>query len=422
MKRVDFLENDLSKKNKRRKSIKKIIILIILIITSSYSVYMLGRLLKNPSNTYIVVNGELSKTETVQGYIAREEIVVEGNNSGKEMTKVINEGERVAKGNTIFRYESGEEENIKQKIIKVDEEIQKIINDDNSIFSSDKKMIESQISDEIDKLYKINNTERMHVYIGNINTYASKKARMLGELSPSNSYLKQLINERNSYEEQLNSSSEDVKASVAGMVSYMVDDVESIININDFNALNKELLEGLNLNTFKTIKSRDDKAKIINNYYSYLIFNSNSEEIKNVKVDSSLKIKISNEEDIIYGKIVNIIEENDESRTIAIKINKNIDKLVQYRKISFEIIWLSTEGFRIPNSAIIEENNIKYVYRNRSSYIDKMPVKIIEQGEEYSVVSAYTKAELRELGLTDEEISKLKTITLYDTIQLKPTK
>ena len=51
-----------------------------------------------------------------------------------------------------------------------------------------------------------------------------------------------------------------------------------------------------------------------------------------------------------------------------------------------------------------------------------MPVKIIEQGEEYSVVSAYTKAELRELGLTDEEISKLKTITLYDTIQLKPTK
>ena len=51
-----------------------------------------------------------------------------------------------------------------------------------------------------------------------------------------------------------------------------------------------------------------------------------------------------------------------------------------------------------------------------------MPIKVLEKGSEYSVVSAYSKKELKELGLSDEEISSFKTITLYDTIQLKPAK
>ena len=422
MKRKDFLENDLSSKKKKKNILKKIIIIVVLIIITLYSMYKLGNLIKNPSNTYIVVNGELSKTEYVTGIIAREETMVEENDSGEEMIKVIEEGERVAKGDTIFRYESGEEETIKKQITKVDEEIQKIINEDENLFSSDKKMIESQITDEIDKLYKLNNIEKMQMYKKNINEYTSKQARMLGELSPSNSYLKQLINERNSYEEELSSSSEDIKAPAAGMVSYMVDEYEEIINTEDLDNLNNEFLNSLNIKEQEGIKTSNYKAKIVNNYHCYLVFNSKSEDIYNIKLKDNLKIKLSNEEDTINSVVENIIEEEDGSRTIAIKINKHVDDLLKYRKISFDIIWLSIEGFRIPNTAILEENGYEFVYRNRNGYLDKMPVKILEKGEEYAIVSPYSKKELKDIGLSDEEISGLKTITLYDTIQLKPAK
>ena len=50
-----------------------------------------------------------------------------------------------------------------------------------------------------------------------------------------------------------------------------------------------------------------------------------------------------------------------------------------------------------------------------------MAVKVLKQGEDYSIVEPYTRAELLELGLSATEISDLKTLTLYDEILLNPT-
>ena len=421
MKEQNFLENDISKKRKKNKNIKTIIILIVLIIGIPISFYQFMKLFKNPSNTYVVMNGELLQSETLEGYIVREEIIVEGNNSGKEMNKVKQEGERVAKGDTIFRYASPQENDLKQQIIKIDGEIQKLIEEsENSVFSSDKKMLESQISDEIDKIYQLNEMRKVQEYKNNINTYLSKKARILGEYAPSNSYLKQLINERASYEEQLDTVSEDVKAPDAGMTSYRVDGLENVLLTDDFNKLTKDFLENLNLVSGQNIASSNEKGKIVNNYYSYIVFNSSNEEAKNIKLNDKIKIKIQNDEEI-NTVVVNIIEEDDGSRTIAIKLKNKTADLIEYRKISFEIIWWKIEGFRVPNSSIIEENEIQYVIRNRNGYLNKMAVKILKQGNEYSIVSGYTRKELEELGLSENQISDLRTITLYDRIQLNST-
>lgn len=420
MKEENFLENDISKKQRKNKTIKKIIVFIIMITVIPFCLYSLVKLFKNPSNTYVVTNGELTSEENLYGYIIREEVIVEGNNSGKEMNKVKQEGERVAKGDTIFRYASSQEEDLKQKITKTDEEIQKIIEDsENSILSSDKKMLESQILDEMNKIYQTNELKTIQECKNNINTYLSKKAKILGEGAPANSYLKQLINQRASYEEQLSTVCEDVKALDAGMASYKVDGLENILQVNDLDKINKEFLESLNINPGQTIASSNEKGKIVNNYYCYIAFNTNKEEAKNVKINDNIKIKIQNNEET-NAEITNIIEENDNTRTIIIKLKDNVEELIEYRKISFDIIWWTIEGCRVPNSSIIEENEIKYVVRNRNGYLNRMPIKILKQDEEYSIVSGYTSKELSDLNLTKEQISELRTITLYDRIQLNP--
>lgn len=421
MKKNVFLENDISKKTKKVKNIKKLIFFLIAILVIPFFCLNFMQLLKNPSNTYLVVNGNLSQEETHEGYIVREEIIVEGNNSGKNMNKIKQEGERVAKGDTVFRYSSEQEGELKKKISEIDEEIQKILEvDSGNVFSSDKKMIESQIIKEIDKIYKSNEITKISECKNNINTYLSKKARIIGEQNSSNSYLKKLVSDRTSYEEQLNNISEDVKAPNAGVVSYRVDELENVLTTEDMNKLNKDFLEGLNIATRKNVTSSNEKGKIVNNYFCYMLFNSNSEEAKNAKINDKIRIKIDEEE--IITTIINIIEENDGSRTIAIKLKNGIENLLDYRKIEFDIVWWSIDGFRIPNTSITETGNIKYVTRNRNGYLNKMPVKILKQGEEYSIVAAYTKKELLDLGLTNDEISNLKTITLYDTIQQNKTK
>ena len=49
----------------------------------------------------------------------------------------------------------------------------------------------------------------------NMNTYITKKAKIAGDLSPSGSYLKKLIDQRSSYENSLNSGAEYITAPVS---------------------------------------------------------------------------------------------------------------------------------------------------------------------------------------------------------------
>ncbi len=150
------------------------------------------------------------------------------------------------------------------------------------------------------------------------------------------------------------------------------------------------------------------------------MFNLDSDEAKAAKVGDSINIRIQN-----YGEtkvtITNIIDETDGSKTIAVEITNNVENLIAYRKISFDVIWWSAEGFRIPTNAIKEENGLSYVVRNRNGYYNKMLIKILKENDDYCIVRQYKTEELKELGFSNEEIYNMKNITLYDELVINPT-
>lgn len=409
------MKNDDTVKSKKT---KKIIIGIIVVIAVVYGVFMVYKLIKNPSNTFIVENGTISEEETVSGYIIRDEEVIEEKNK-KTIIKIKEEGQRVAKGDSVFRYYSDKEGELESKIAELDGKIQAVLENEENLLPNDKKLLESQIENELDKVNEQNEISKLSEYKKTISSYITKKAKIIGENSPSGSYLKGLIEERTSYEEKLKQESEYITAPSAGMVSYKIDGLEKVLTTDNLNTFNKQFLQDLDLKVGKAIASSDVTAKIVNNYNNYIVFNSNSQEAKNAKVNDKVNIKVQNDEAIV-AKIQNIIEEDDGSRTIAISVEKNIEELLSYRKISFDIIWWSASGYRVPNSAIKEINNVTYVVRNRNGYLNKMAVKVLKQGEDYSIVDTCSRDELLNLGLSSREISDLKTLTLYDEILLNP--
>ena len=99
--------------------------------------------------------------------------------------------------------------------------------------------------------------------------------------------------------------------------------------------------------------------------------------------------------------------------------------MISYRKISFDIIWWSDNGKKIPNDVIRYENRnnkeIAYVVRTRNGYLDKIWIKILRQNDKYAIVDNYNSAELREIGYTEEEIKERGNLTLYDEILKNPT-
>ena len=392
-------------------------VVLILALVFIYAVYLVAKLVQNPTNTFMVTNGKISQEESDIGYIIREETVVKGQNYKNGMVKIKNEGEKVAKGDSVFRYYSSGEEELKNKIAELDVEIQSLMQNEKSSFPSDVKLLESQIEKELDSIYGVNNAQKIQEYKKNINSYITKKAKIS---SPSNSRLKELLSQREEYENRLTSDSENVNAPESGIVSYRVDGLESVLTTEDFAKFNKSFLQDLKLKTGQTVASNEEVGKIINNYQCYIVFNSNTNEAKNSKVGDTIKIRVQNS-DTLKASVENIIDEDDEFKTITVKITNDVEKLIAYRKISFDIIWWDAEGFRIPNEAIKEENGLSYVVRNRNGYYNKMLVKILKQNDEYCIVRQYKTEELGELGFTSSQIYSMRNIALYDEIVLNPT-
>ncbi len=401
------------------KNIKKIILSILLIAILFYVFYTIYLLIKQPTNTFTVEEGNLYQEEIDIGYVIRNEKVVKGNNYKNGMRQIKSEGERAAKEENIFRYYSTNEETLKKKIEELDTKVQEVMVNDTSLFSSDMKLLEDQIDEKVEDINQITDTTKLTEYKKEINDLVTKKAQIAGDLSPKGSYLNQLIEERKNYESELNSGAEYVKAPMSGIVSYKVDGLEEVLTPENFSSLSKEYLESLDLKTGKIVATSEESGKVIDNFSCYIVTLSSSEEAKHAEVGTQIKIRLANNIEI-PAEITNIIKENEEDVIIILKIEKQIEELINYRKISFELIWWDDVGLKVPNQSIVEKEQLNYVVRNRAGYLSKILVKIKKKGEKYSIVESYTAEELKELGFSNEEIAKNKKISLYDEILLTP--
>ena len=413
------IKNKTSKRNNNLDN-KKMIISIAVFFLIMYVLYTIYLLVKQPTNVFTIEEGKLYKEETVIGYVIRDEKIIKGENYKNGMQQIKLEGEKVAKDENVFRYYSTNEESLKQKVAELDQKIQEVMKSDNSLYTSDMKLLENQIDDKVLNINKITDTTKLEEYKREIDNLVKKKSKIAGDLSPKGSYLNQLIEERKSYENQLNSGAEYVKAPISGIVSYKVDELEETLTPENFSSLSKKYLENLNLKTGKVVAINDECGKVIDNFSCYIAAISNSEEAKNIEVGKKIKVRLSNNSEVT-AEIDNIIkEENDNDVVLILKINKQIEELINYRKISLELIWWSESGLKVPNKAIVEENGKNYVVRSRAGYLNKVLVKVKKQGEKYSVIEAYEPEELKEEGYSNEEISKYRKISIYDEIIVNP--
>ena len=398
---------------------KKIILYIVLLLILIYIIYTIYLLIKQPTDIFTVEEGKLYQEETVIGYVIRDEQVVKGENYKNGISPIKAEGERAAKDENIFRYYSANEDSLKEKIANLDTKIQEVMVNDKSLGSSDMKLLENQIDEKMQNIRNVTDVTKLEEYKKEINDLVTRKAKIAGDLSPKGSYLNQLIEERKNYESQLNSGSEYVKAPISEIVSYKVDGLEEVLTPDNFSALSKEYLESLNLQTGKIVPTSEESGKVINNFYCYIATITSSQEAKNAEVGKNVKVRLSNNVEV-SAQITNIVKENDEETLIILKLEKEIEELINYRKISFDLIWWNDTGLKVPNQAIVNDNGKDYVVRSRAGYLSKILVKVKRKGNDYSIVEPYDTEELKEMGFTNEEIASYKKISIYDEILLNP--
>ena len=412
----------------RKQTVVYVVISIILIIVA-YALIQLVLFLRQPTNSTLVRNGTLVESEEVIGYIIREEEIVDTSSFNGIPNIIINDEKRVAKGGTIISYVSNEQEKLMNKISELDDKIQKAMDSQPSIYSADVKNLDLSIQEKLYQLtLKKADVYEVYEYKNEINKDIEKKAKIVGELSPAGSKIKELISERMKYEIELNDSNQELKANKSGLVSYRVDNYENILTPNSFSALSIEELEKIKINVGQAIPINTEKLKIVNNFECFIAVPMESEKSKDLSLNSTVKLKFDNKgNDYVKSTVEYISAEEDGRRLVIFKISTNTEELTKYRKINLELIWWSDTGLKIPNEAIkyvtVTENGtgceivtMPTVTILESTYQEDAWIKVIRSTDKFSIIENYTDEELIELGIPEELIKNRKEIQMYDEI------
>lgn len=398
---------------KKSKKIIAVMLILSVIIYIGYAIYLL---IVEPTETYIIKEGTLSEEDTVTGYIIRDEVVIQDENCTNGIYTIVAEGEKVAKSDSIFRYYSDSEKNTNAQINELNYKIQELLEQEKNIPSADIKAIENQIEEKIANIREINDYQEIAEYKNSIDSLFSKKVKFIGNITE-NQEIKKLAQEKNNYEEQLKNGTEYQVAPISGIVSYRVDGLEKTFSTEKFNEINQEYLEKVDLKTGQIIATSNDSGKVIDNFKCYIATTMDSEEAMKAKVGDGVQIRTSSKEEI-KGKIIHINEESGK-RTIIFQLNKMTPDLINHRKIAMDLIWWNETGLKVPNQALIEENGLHYVIKNKAGIQSKILVKLECKTDKFAIISTYSTKDLQEIGYDQKEIKNYKKINNYDEILLQ---
>ncbi len=445
-------------KQKIKVNRKRLVLFYILVFLAIYFIVSIVRLFEKPVDTVLIKKGELINYEEVVGYIIRDEELLDLSNYEGIVKSEVQDATRISKGSAILKYVSKSEEQIMEKINKLNEKIEVAKENQQTIFSNDVKIIDSEIENNI--YSQIKNNTSLDIIKENkkyLNEKIYKKAKIVGELSPAGSELKNLINERAEYEKQLNDAEKSLIAPAAGLVSYRIDGFENILTYDSISLLTSDKLAELKLSLDQTIPVDTKNIKIIDNFKCYIAVPMHSEDAANAMLNDTVYLRFSNSDDSLIPAQVEYISNEEDCTLIVFKINSNVEELTKFRKISMDVVWWRSTGLKVNKevlfdtelqvvvsgdnanediamaSEIVTEelisgdttdtpvDNIKTktikipTIRIRKAYNEEdVFVKVLKETDEFVIIDNFKDAELLEMGVDESLITNRKTLKMFD--------
>ena len=388
--------------NKLYVIITSILLVIIAVVLAYY--------IKTSSKQYLVQKGEIENSEIVNGFVVKDEVTISKDQS-KILVPVISENTRVSKGDIIATYKGEEYKNYEQTLNEMDKEILELMKDLPAVYSSEADTIEGYINSLIKSSEQETSYNKMQEYKQKINSYISRRANIIGSLSPTGAKVKSLIQKRNDYEERAKKSNDNIIASKGGIVLYSADGLENNLKSKNIDKYTYDNIEKV----IKENKVKDNtKIKIVNNYEAYIVIRADIKNLKYMVEGFNYKLRLIENNNIEIDTTLYKYINQEEYVDVYFKVTNQIEELVNIRDSEFEVVWDSYEGLMIPVEAITSKDNISYVTIIRYSEYIEIPVKIRIQNDGFAIVRNYNEEELEELNIESEYDLKL-----FDRIVIK---
>ena len=401
--------NKIKPKSIKKKNIVVIIVAVICLVVICAIIY---ECVIQKSQTYTVVNGYVEKSSNVQGIVIKQEKVIDINNNNA-IIPLVEQGERIRKTESVALYKDNNYQEYISKINDLDKQIENLIKDLPQNYSNDITYIESQIELLGKQARKTTSYIKIQEYKTKIDELTSQKITILGELSPSGSKVRELIDTRKNIEENYKSSANNIKSSMAGCVTYKIDGLEGITDTSKVLNYTKNEIDDI-FSKYRSNTSSDFGIKIVDNFNAYIIVKVQNNEY--IKSGSNIYIKFTDKSNVkesaILTKVVDIDEDN---KYCIISMSNGIEKLIDSRCENIEIIWTRKSGMAVPLNAItVDSSNIGKVTTIKNGDYQEVPIKISLSNDNIAIVDNLTDEERKNNGIENKN-----TLEIYDQLVIK---
>jgi len=374
------------------------------------------------------VSVAVNETIECNAYIFRDETVIGKNNTGTIVT-VVSEGDRVSKGQLLANIYPNEADSVLQdEINRIDRKIE--ILDKSSVDSQYVITDLSKIDGDISGIFADIYADSAH---GNVSDAIDGSAKLLVELNKRDVIVnsdidytlerQQLVDERNRIEAQISSNSSAVYASSSGYFYGDVDGYEEIFS--------PDVIDTLTLKSFEEISNKEPDegilssgaVKVINDFVWYLVCEAPSDRAASLVTGRSYDIVFPESGDeTISMRLVNVVSETTASEALAIFRANVMPASFDYKRGQrAEIVMDVVEGLSVPKKALRSVDGENGVYVRVGDVIHYRSVEIVDEVDNYYIVSFGKKAQyFEEDGEEgDDNINKKepsKPLGLYDNI------
>ncbi len=347
------------------------------------------------------------------GFVVRNETVVEDNISGI-LSFAVADGGRVSKGGTIASvYQNAADADNRIKIEELDKRIATLekIQTYNDLNATDLSSVNNSIHKALSDI--ADNTQNGNVIKGDYyDTLLENMARrqiITGQATDFNALINLLKAERDSLKASVGQSLGSVTSPASGYVIYTVDGYEDALQVDSLEHLTAEQLKSVKAGTVPDTAV----CKIVSDYEWYIAATVPFDESLNLKLDSKVKLKTTLQSVPELTATVKYINKKSvgSDAVIVFTCDTMNKELAQTRNIDITIVYEEYNGLKVDNRAIRVVDGQKGVYVLLASQVRFVPIEVIWNGENYSIVKREA-SEKKVLRIYDEIIVKGKN--LYD--------
>lgn len=379
-----------------------IMIILLVVIVAIFICFYFIKDEFNRKTTYTVIQGQIEHTEESSLYLIKKETLIDYDKA-QPITAIVDQGKRASKYEAIAIYQNASYDDYLNQIEDIDKQLQTLVKDLPITYSADISNIEQKILKYSNDVQHTTSYLKMQEYKAKLDELAYRKIVVLSNSSPDSSAIRDLVSKREELVNLSKLSDNNIFAPVSGVVAYKVDSIEGKYSFSSIESMSAKDFQNL-IDTYDNNSISEFGIKIIDNFSAYLLVRTeNKENEQYIKTGKNYKIRISDlENKTLSAKLKINIKEGDYNYSLF-EIDNEIDDILDYRKLSCEVVWNTDYGMAIPLNAIYEDElmHYKYVLMVYGTDYVKIPITIITQSDSIAIVENVDKEEYKKYNLDD---------------------